>query len=315
MALATHIAIVFRHALRKTYFPFNPCRVDLLPYITKLLKMISKKRVKQKKAAAPQTKNVAIYSPKFKPLSIVAIAAHLDDCWLGMGGTALKAVRKGHRVTMIQGVSTYGAWPPVAGRGEEIKPRIQKLADQEGIKLVTLGYDYMRMENKPSLVDQISQVLVDVGGANIFFCHWENESNQDHVALGAASRIAAMHANCFKAPKLLSGKLPREIYQFRIDRQTKHFIPDTYVNIGDVVFDLLEICTICEDIMFKDAMKSPWLTVTDHLQENRSIRMTKLSEEKFAHTLIDGANCNTRYAEGYKSYLSRPIASQLLAQI
>jgi LmbE family N-acetylglucosaminyl deacetylase len=36
-----------------------------------------------------------------EPLSFVAIGAHMDDTWMGMGGAALKAVRKGHRVTMV----------------------------------------------------------------------------------------------------------------------------------------------------------------------------------------------------------------------
>ncbi len=84
------------------------------------------------------------------PLSIVAIGAHMDDCWLGMGGVALRAVRNGHRVTMIQAVSRYGAWPVVAGRGKEIKPVVQKLADDAGVSLVTLGHDYLRLENNPT---------------------------------------------------------------------------------------------------------------------------------------------------------------------
>ena len=87
-----------------------------------------------------------------RPLSIVAIGAHMDDTWLGMGGVALKAVRKGHRVTMVQVVSTYGAWPVVAGRQAEIEPILAKLAADAGVEFFTMGFDYMRLVNEPELV-------------------------------------------------------------------------------------------------------------------------------------------------------------------
>jgi hypothetical protein len=92
-------------------------------------------------------------------LSIVAVGAHMDDCWLGMGGVALKAARAGHRVNMVHAVSQYGAWPVVAGREAEIKPAVKKLADDAGIRLIPLGHDYMRLQNSPELVGELAGVL------------------------------------------------------------------------------------------------------------------------------------------------------------
>lgn len=69
--------------------------------------------------------------------TIVAVGAHMDDCWYGMGGMALKATACGHRVVMVQGVGLYRTWPTVRGRADEIKPLLQDLADRTNVELIT----------------------------------------------------------------------------------------------------------------------------------------------------------------------------------
>src|SRR5881275_2314527 len=93
------------------------------------------------------------------PLSIVAVGAHLDDYWYGMGGTLLKAARRGHRVTLVQAVSTYCSWPVVRGREAEIKPLLGRISESTGVNLVTLGHDYLRLENRTELITQLSAAI------------------------------------------------------------------------------------------------------------------------------------------------------------
>jgi hypothetical protein len=137
---------------------------------------------------------MAVKTPQ--PLSILAVGAHVDDHWYGMGGTLLKAARKGHRVTVIQAVSNYCAWPVVAGREAEIKPHVKRITDETGVQVVTLGHDYLRLVNGPDLSRQLAEQIAIIE-PDLLFCPWEEDSNQDHAALGTAARVTALHGACF----------------------------------------------------------------------------------------------------------------------
>ena len=250
-----------------------------------------------------------------RPLSIVAIGAHMDDTWLGMGGVALKAVRKGHRVTMVQVVSTYGAWPVVAGRQAEIEPILAKLAADAGVEFLTMGFDYMRLVNEPELVGQLAEVLADLR-PDVLFCQWEDDPNQDHVALGAASRIAARHGACFLDPVAVPLRYPAEIFQYAADLQGRTFVPDTYVDVTDVLYDLLELCAIFDDLYAGGTDRAPdRLTVIDHSCGDRRVGLRFQPAEKFATALVDGRRCGAHFAEGFRAYKPRAVGTQLLAQL
>jgi LmbE family N-acetylglucosaminyl deacetylase len=249
-------------------------------------------------------------------LSIVAVGAHLDDCWLGMGGVALKAARHGHRVTMIQAVSVYGAWPVVGGREAEIKPVLQRLADDHGVALITLGHDYMRLVHGPDLIGQIARVLAEVR-PDILFCQWEDDSNQDHVALGGAARVAALHGQCF----LPAGTFrpPAEVYHYRGDSQARNFTPDTFVEIATELNDLLELAATFDAIYAAGPGGGkgylPRYTLTDHRDDDRQVQLTLHTVQKFANCVTDGCRCGVRYAEGFRAYKTGPVGHQLLATI
>lgn len=264
---------------------------------------------------------------KSDSLSIAVTGAHLDDAWLGMGGVLLKAARNGHRVTMIQAVSTYGAWPVVDGLGDMIRPRLQKLADDNNMKLVTLGHDYMRVKNNPELIDQLAHAIVEAA-PDILFCQWEDDDNQDHVELGAASRVAAIHARCFVHPEKAeesserlppSGKikLPSEIYYYRTSHeQTRNFVPDHYVDVSQVIFDVLELCNVFADIYSQRLPQSnvAEMTIVDHRLNDRGVTLVG-TIGKLALTINDGRRCSARYAEGFRAYEKPCAERQLLARI
>ena len=251
-----------------------------------------------------------------KPLSIVAIGAHIDDYWYGMGGTLMKAARRGHRVTLIQAVSTYCSWPVVTGREAEIKPHLKKISDSVGVSLVTLGHDYLRLENRPELIGQIAAEIAKAE-ADILFCPWEEDHNQDHVAVGSAARIAAIHGRCFLSPDA-QVKLPGQILQYPLDANSRSFRPDTYVDTGDVVFDLMAVSNVFDEIYSKsplwpDALRR--MTVIDHKNNDRTATMTEQSECMFALSMVRGLQCGKRFAEGFAAYTNCPVDCQLLAQL
>ena len=255
-------------------------------------------------------------SPPAKPLSIVAVGAHLDDYWYGMGGTLLKAARKGHKVTLIQAVSKYCAWPVVNGREAEIKPHLAELSAATGIKLVTLGHDYLRLENRPELIGQLAAAIADAE-ADLLFCPWEEDANQDHVAVGASARIAGIHGACYLPPdrKL---KLPEQILQYPLDPSSRSFRPDAFIDTGEVVFDLMGLSSVFDKIYSKHAL---WpdalrrLTVTDHVNQDRTATLTEQNEYMFALALVRGLQCGARFADGFAAYRQAPADRNLLAQI
>ena len=245
-------------------------------------------------------------------LSIVAVGAHLDDCWLGVGGVALKAARRGHRVTMVQAVSTYGAWPVVAGREAEIRPALQRLAEENNVTLIPLGHDYLRLVNGPELVGQIAGVLAQVR-PDILFCQWEDDSNQDHVALGAAARIAAFHGHCFRGGGGGGGG-------GGVDTQARNFTPDVYVDITAEMHDLLDLCALFAalDAPGAGAGASAYArhyTLTDHRAGDRQVPLTLHTVQKFADCVTDGRRCGVQFAEGFRAYRTRPVGEQRLGRI
>ena len=251
-------------------------------------------------------------------LSIVAIGAHMDDCWLGMGATAIKAARHGHHVTMVQAVSTYGAWPTVAGRGAEVKALTQRVATQHGIRLLTLGYDYMRVENTPATLARLADVVTELR-PDVLFCHWEDDSNQDHVALGAAARIAAMHSSCFRPPEEgPKAKYTREILRFETDSQTRNFVPDTFVDVTDELYDALEVAGLFADLYARTPPGTGphrRVSLIDHERQERRVSLVHYTEEKLAHAILCGLESGCRYAEGFRSYRRDHVSRTALAQL
>ncbi|MBU0610869.1 MAG: hypothetical protein KKI08_23520, partial [Armatimonadetes bacterium] len=66
------------------------------------------------------------------PRTILVVAAHMDDAWYGVGGLALDAVRRWHRVVFLNTVGDYSNWPVTQGREAELKRRVRGFAEDRG---------------------------------------------------------------------------------------------------------------------------------------------------------------------------------------
>ena len=249
---------------------------------------------------------------KPKPFHLVGIGAHLDDCWLGFGGTALKALRRGHRVTFIVAVTNFRKLEYLAGRDAEIMAFLGKQSKDTGVEFVYLKHDYMRLQNTPELIDELVQILVKLK-PDIVFAHDENECNQDHVALGAATHIAVQHAGCFLPHDIQPLYLTGEIYQYTTGWQSGGFVPDTYVDVTETVFDVMNICSSVDILYAQGKYPTKQLTITDHTADNKSIELTGHSRFKFAQCMVFGNGHG--YAEAFKSYTKIALQHRRLARI
>jgi hypothetical protein len=252
-----------------------------------------------------------------KKLNIVVVGAHVDDHWYAMGPTMLKARKNGHNVTVIQAVSTYGHWPVVSGREKEFKQATADLDKKTGVKTIMLGYDYQRMVIGPELVTKISEQLLTLE-PDILFCPWEKDVNQDHVVIGRAACLAATGAFSFLPPQHALMKLPKQVLQYALDIKDQGFRRETYVNVGDVLFDMLELNNVFDELYSKHPL---WptalnrLTVTDHHNNERTVKLNSQSEAILARSVIQGYQCGVRYADAFATYQHAPADEDLLAQI
>jgi LmbE family N-acetylglucosaminyl deacetylase len=242
-------------------------------------------------------------------LTIVGVGAHMDDCWLGFGATALKALKRGHRVVFVTAISNPRHLPYLAGRDTEIAEFLSQQSREVGIEYVRLGHDYMRLDHTPALVEQVAKVLAE-HKADIVFCHDPNESNQDHVALGQATMVAARHTECFLPPAALHE--PREIYRFTTGWQSYGFVPNVCVDVSDTLFDMLPYASSFDVLYAKGRWPTKHTTVTDHVSQNgRTIELTGHSQFKYAQAVMTAAGHG--YAEGFIS-VRQPFLGSLLAR-
>ena len=252
-----------------------------------------------------------------RKLNIVIVGAHVDDHWFGMGPTMLKAARNGHNVTVIQAVTTYCAWPVVTGREAEFKQATAELTAKTGINVVGLGHDYQRMVTGPDLVRQIAEQLVTLE-PDILFTPWEQDINQDHVVIGRAGCLAGTGAYSFLPPEHAMMKLPRQVFQYALDVKARSFPREAYVDVSDVLFDMLELNNIFDELYSKSAA---WpnavrrATVTDHHNKNRTITINAQSEAILARSVLQGFQCGARYADAFAVYKAAPAHEDLLSII
>jgi LmbE family N-acetylglucosaminyl deacetylase len=249
---------------------------------------------------------------KPKSFHILGVGAHLDDCWLGFGGTALKALRHGHRVTFVVAVTNFRKLSYLAGRDAEVMAFLDKQSKETGVQFVYLKHDYMHLQHNPELTGELAQIVSSIK-PDIVFAHDENECNQDHVALGGATRVAVRHGECFLPHNGKEIYFTGEIYHYTTGWQSYGFQPDTYVDITDTAFDVLKICSSVDELYAQGRYPTRQMSITDHSMDNKSVELTGHSRFKFAQSVVFGNGSG--YAEAFRAATKIPIEHRRLAKI
>ena len=250
-------------------------------------------------------------------MNITIIGAHVDDHWFGMGGTILKAARKGHNVTVIQAVTTYCAWPVVNGRDAEFKAASAQLSKHANSEVIGLGYDYQRMTIGPEVVTKISEKLIDLK-PDLLFTPWQEDINQDHVVIGRAGCLAGTGAFSFLPPEHALLKLPMQILYYALDVNAHTFRPDAFIDTTPVLYDMLEMNNVFDELYSKHPMYTRMLrrlTVTDHHNNDRTITLNGQGEAILARSTLNGFQSQCRYADAFATYKHAPASQNLLAEI
>jgi len=257
--------------------------------------------------------------------TVLVIGAHMDDCEIGAGGLIAKAVKQGHRVVLVNVASDYSSWRTTQGREKEVRERILKKAEEIGVEKRFLGYGYQQVPRTLDAIKKIAEVAIDVQPDLTLFHNRYEPSPSDHSTVGYIAERAVRDAT-----RVLDTYVPfsQEMYAYEVYPRNFDFVPDTFINITDVIAEVAQWPNYFDEIYAGDIhqKKDPNMKSTHGLTGPRTeIRSEVLGEEpvplwphgelKLYTAAFRGLQCGARFAEAYMSLDKRVLGSGLLQQI
>ncbi|WP_308797752.1 PIG-L deacetylase family protein [Agromyces silvae] len=227
-----------------------------------------------------------------RPISVLVIGAHPDDAEILCGGTMLRYVAEGARVTIA--IATNGE---VGGPGDD-PARIAAIrheearasADRIGADLIWMGFQDEMLFNTPEVrtrfIDAYRETEPDV-----VFVHSTDDYHPDH-------RIAGQVA--------LDARIPSAVPLVRTTRPALARIPHLFVmdTLGGVAFDPEHLVDIAdqqlekEELLRTHASQVEWMRIAygdDYIADAR------------AQSELRAAAAGLRFAEGFTSVRTYPV--------
>lgn len=235
-------------------------------------------------------------------MNIAIVTAHPDDAESIMGGTIIKYVKKGHKVTNI--ICTNGDQGSATMSREEIaKVRYKEAlegAKVMGIDVIWLGFhDQLLLdteETRLTLLDALREVGPDI----VFTLNPKDTTSSDHrVVAGLAmdmsfiissNALKTKHPRVDKVPALYFMDTPGDV----------HFIPTEFVDISDVI-------ELKKEALSKHKSQYEWM---------KSLKTGDLTDSMEVVSRFRGFQCGVIYAEAFepKNTHSRGRVNSLLPQ-
>lgn len=131
--------------------------------------------------------------------TILALGAHYDDCVFGVPGILLQAVRKHHRVVILNLIGDYTAWAPVKGRAPHLVETSLRLARERGIEMRFLNHASMRFDANAETRRAVAEVVADVK-PDAALMLWHRDRHPDHET------AAAICAPALRQPGAILGR-------------------------------------------------------------------------------------------------------------
>ncbi len=249
--------------------------------------------------------------------TILVVGAHMDDCEIGAGGLIIKAVRKGHRVVLVNVATDYSTWSTTKGREEEIKAKVLNKAKEMKVEKRLLGYGYQSVIFNLESLKKMAEIILDVRpDITLFHNRFEREPS-DHAVVGEITQHAVFSAN-----QLLGGKhisYGMEMYSYEVYPKYP-FQPDTYIDISDVIKETVETIDYFGREIYAGSPSAKSCAVIQskiniNYLENKEISLWHYGETKLALSLYRGAQCGVRFAEAYTAMNKKVLGKRLLQEI
>lgn len=161
--------------------------------------------------------------------TILAIGAHYDDCVFGISGILLQALRRHHRVVILNLIGDYDRWLPAKGRSRELRETSIRLAESRGMEMRFLNYASMQFEANAETTKAVAEVVADVKPDEALIL-WRRDRHPDHEMAAAISEAA------LRQPGMILGrdgiKAPSRIYAYdNGPGHTMGFEPNKFVDV------------------------------------------------------------------------------------
>jgi len=179
---------------------------------------------------------------------ILIVAAHPDDEVLGAGGTILKHVKNGDRVSILilgDGVTSRGAGAAA------IKQRLNQAKKAAGI----LGVKQVILETLPDnkfdslplleIVKKVEPVIKRIK-PNIIYTHFSDDLNIDHRLTFQAVLTACRPQPGFFVKKILSFEIPSST-EWQVKKKNNLFCPTYYNDISDFIAKKIKAIKVYEE--------------------------------------------------------------------
>ena len=249
--------------------------------------------------------------------TILVVGAHMDDCEIGAGGLLLQAVRQGHRVVLVNCASDYSTWCVTKGREAEIKEKVLAKAGAMKMEKRLLGYGYQAIPNDLTTIRKISEIVVDVLPDIVLFHSPRENAPSDHAVVGAVTEYAVRAATTVLGG--IRAVYGGEMYRYEV-YPCFPFDPDTYLDIGDVVEELVEhIDYFGKEIYAASPYAKGCAEVSAKIKlkpdGGNEIPLSHYGEVKLGLSIHRGAQAGCRFAEAYEAVDKKLLGKRILQQI
>jgi len=177
--------------------------------------------------------------------TILVFGAHMDDCEIGAGGLITKAVKRGHRVVLVNVASDYSTWIVTKGREEEIRRRLLKKAEEMGVEKRFIGYGYQAVPRDIEAIKKLAEIVLDVRPDLTLFHNAYDPSPSDHGTVGFIAERAVRDAT------RLFDRYPsfsQEMYAYEVYPKLTQFQPDVFIDISDVIDEVAQLPNCADQI-------------------------------------------------------------------
>lgn len=256
--------------------------------------------------------------------TILVIGPHMDDCEIGAGGLIIKAVRKGHRVVLVNTTGDYSTWRVTKGREKEVKEKILKKAREMGVEKRFLEYGYQSVPNNLEAIRKIAEVVLDVKPDIALFPYRFETSPSDHGVVGRISEFAVRDANQIVGGGGTAISYGCEMYAYEVYLRPSPpypiFQPDTYIDISDVIKEVVDAPNYFDQLYAESEYAQKWAAPIrsrikiDYLGEEE-ISLYLHGEMKLTTSSFRGFQCGVRYAEAYMAMDKKVIGERILQKV
>lgn len=196
-------------------------------------------------------------------MNILAIGPHPDDIEFGCGGSLIKHARAGSQIDfLVMTDGRYGADPDVRSREQESACAYLKARLHWG------GFRDTEAQDMRELILTIENVIKQCS-PDIVFINYSEDVHQDHRNISQAAISATRYC--------------REVLFYEVP-STRHFEPDIFVDINDVLSDKIELLKLHASQVDKTRVEG--LTILESANSCANFR---------------GYQGRVRYAEGFKA--------------